>query len=177
MVHRFPALFAMTLSLLVLAEGHRVSHRGRYYNTHRFVRPAGRGRIGDGIIPVHRGNSVTPPQFAKKHFQEGTAGGRVLKKPPAQSPGGDAVPEGGGAAPDAAVDVASNLNGQGICPPVRLSCTVYRTRRTQKPPVEECLSDADCGTQRKCCFDSCVQKDVCKSVVPDTLLQQQQKTT
>ncbi|XP_071513526.1 uncharacterized protein [Panulirus ornatus] len=48
---------------------------------------------------------------------------------------------------------------RGICPPARISCTVYRTR------VEQCATDDDCGSRRKCCFDACVQSEVCKAPI------------
>ncbi|KAG7170130.1 uncharacterized protein LOC121865066 [Homarus americanus] len=46
--------------------------------------------------------------------------------------------------------------GRGICPPVR-PCTVSSRTR----PVT-CTSSAQCVAGRKCCFDSCIQTEVCK---------------
>lgn len=53
----------------------------------------------------------------------------------------------------------SSSGGGGMCPPVRPLCTSFRT----SPPT--CTTDATCPRGQKCCFDTCVQRNICKSVV------------
>ncbi|XP_068230643.1 uncharacterized protein [Palaemon carinicauda] len=52
----------------------------------------------------------------------------------------------------------------GLCPPVRPNCPPVRSL----VPPHSCANDGRCSGVDKCCFDTCLQKSVCKPPVGST---------
>nr|XP_045603709.1 uncharacterized protein LOC123761667 isoform X2 [Procambarus clarkii] len=72
---------------------------------------------------------------------------------PGNTFGGGRIPGGGGGG------TTVNRPVGGTCPPVRPSCTASRSQPAT------CTSDRQCSGGFKCCFDACVQTEVCKAPV------------
>nr|XP_045603704.1 uncharacterized protein LOC123761664 [Procambarus clarkii] len=142
----------LVLGLALLLGTEVVAHLG-YYGHHRHQTPFGHhvgggGRLqGGGRVP---GGGIVPGGGRVPGGGIIPGGGRI--------PGGGTVP-GGGRVPGGNIRSTTTRPTGGSCPPVRPACPATRIQ-----PVM-CSTDSECLAGRKCCFDACVQTEVCKATV------------
>ncbi|KAK8754647.1 hypothetical protein OTU49_017011 [Cherax quadricarinatus] len=122
---------------------------------------------------AHHGGGFGNPGFFGRVIQGGNSGGFPggnfgNGRFPGGNIGGGGFPGGnlgGGRFPGVNPGVGTtrpntvSRPGGGSCPPARPACPATRAR------PQQCTADSECLQNRKCCFDSCVQTEVCKSVV------------